>query len=29
MQMPRNAVADSFAMKFIYEKGGKRFEFGT
>jgi uncharacterized membrane protein YphA (DoxX/SURF4 family) len=27
MKMPANAVADSFAMKFIYEKGGKRFEF--
>jgi uncharacterized membrane protein YphA (DoxX/SURF4 family) len=27
MKMPANAVADSFAMKFIYEKQGKRFEF--
>ncbi|MDB5195764.1 MAG: hypothetical protein JWP88_134 [Flaviaesturariibacter sp.] len=27
MKMPANAVQDSFAMKFIYEKSGKRFEF--
>ncbi len=27
MKMPANAVADSFAMKFIYEKQGKQFEF--
>jgi uncharacterized membrane protein YphA (DoxX/SURF4 family) len=27
MKMPANAVQDSFAMKFIYEKDGKRFEF--
>lgn len=27
MKLPPNAVPDSFAMKFIYEKGGKRFEF--
>lgn len=27
MQMPPNAVPDSFAMKFIYEKEGKRYEF--
>lgn len=27
MKLPANAVQDSFAMKFIYEKGGKRFEF--
>jgi uncharacterized membrane protein YphA (DoxX/SURF4 family)/peroxiredoxin len=27
MKMPANAVADSFAMKFIYEKQGKRYEF--
>jgi uncharacterized membrane protein YphA (DoxX/SURF4 family) len=27
MKIPANAVQDSFAMKFIYEKGGKRFEF--
>ena len=28
MKIPPNAVADSFAMKFIYEKEGKRYEFG-
>ncbi|HYH15235.1 MAG TPA: BT_3928 family protein, partial [Flavisolibacter sp.] len=28
MKIPANAVQDSFAMKFIYEKGGQRFEFG-
>ncbi|MDB5253688.1 MAG: hypothetical protein JWP27_2857 [Flaviaesturariibacter sp.] len=27
MQMPANAVQDSFAMTFIYTKGGKRYEF--
>lgn len=27
MKIPPNAVQDSFAMKFIYEKKGKRFEF--
>jgi uncharacterized membrane protein YphA (DoxX/SURF4 family) len=27
MKMPANAVQDSFAMKFIYERDGKRFEF--
>jgi uncharacterized membrane protein YphA (DoxX/SURF4 family) len=27
MKMPANAVQDSFALKFIYEKDGKRFEF--
>jgi uncharacterized membrane protein YphA (DoxX/SURF4 family) len=27
MKIPANAVQDSFAMKFIYEKEGKRFEF--
>ena len=27
MKIPANAVADSFAMKFIYEKEGKRYEF--
>ncbi|MFN2440331.1 MAG: MauE/DoxX family redox-associated membrane protein [Chitinophagaceae bacterium] len=27
MKIPINAVQDSFAMKFIYEKEGKRFEF--
>jgi uncharacterized membrane protein YphA (DoxX/SURF4 family) len=27
MQMPPNAVQDSFAMNFIYTKGGKRYEF--
>jgi uncharacterized membrane protein YphA (DoxX/SURF4 family) len=27
MKMPANAVQDSFAMKFIYEKEGRRFEF--
>jgi uncharacterized membrane protein YphA (DoxX/SURF4 family) len=27
MKMPANAVPDSFAMKFIYERAGKRFEF--
>jgi hypothetical protein len=27
MKMPANAVQDSFALKFIYEKAGKRFEF--
>lgn len=27
MRIPANAVQDSFAMKFIYEKGGRRFEF--
>jgi uncharacterized membrane protein YphA (DoxX/SURF4 family) len=27
MKIPANAIQDSFAMKFIYEKGGKRFEF--
>ena len=29
MKIPANAVPDSFVMKFIYEKGGKRFEFNT
>lgn len=28
MKIPANAVPDSFAMKFIYEKEGKRYEFG-
>lgn len=27
MRIPANAIQDSFAMKFIYERGGKRFEF--
>lgn len=27
MKIPANAVQDSFAMKFIYEKEGKRYEF--
>jgi len=27
MKIPANAIQDSFAMKFIYEKEGKRFEF--
>ena len=27
MQIPQNARPDSFAIRFIYEKGGKRFEF--
>ncbi len=27
MKIPANAVQDSFVMKFIYQKGGKRFEF--
>jgi uncharacterized membrane protein YphA (DoxX/SURF4 family) len=27
MKIPANALQDSFAMKFIYEKEGKRFEF--
>lgn len=27
MKIPANAVLDSFAMKFIYEKEGKRYEF--
>lgn len=27
MKIPANAVTDSFAMKFIYEKEGKKFEF--
>lgn len=27
MKLPPNAVPDSFAMKFIYEKGGQRYEF--
>ncbi|ANE49356.1 BT_3928 family protein [Flavisolibacter tropicus] len=27
MKIPANAIQDSFAMKFIYEKDGKRFEF--
>jgi uncharacterized membrane protein YphA (DoxX/SURF4 family) len=27
MKIPKNAVQDSFAMKFIYEKEGRRFEF--
>ncbi len=27
MKMPANAIPDSFAMKFIYERSGKRFEF--
>jgi uncharacterized membrane protein YphA (DoxX/SURF4 family) len=28
MKIPPNAVPDSFAMKFIYEKEGKQYEFG-
>lgn len=28
MKIPANAVPDSFAMKFIYEKEGQRYEFG-
>lgn len=28
MKIPPGAVPDSFAMKFIYEKGGKRYSFG-
>jgi uncharacterized membrane protein YphA (DoxX/SURF4 family) len=28
MKIPPNAVPDSFAMKFIYEKDGKRYEYG-
>ncbi len=28
MKIPPNAIRDSFAMKFIYEKQGKRYEFG-
>lgn len=27
MQIPKNAVPDSFAIRFVYEKGGKQFEF--
>jgi uncharacterized membrane protein YphA (DoxX/SURF4 family) len=27
MKIPANAIQDSFAMKFVYEKEGKRFEF--
>jgi hypothetical protein len=27
MQAPKGAVPDSFAIRFIYEKGGKRYEF--
>jgi uncharacterized membrane protein YphA (DoxX/SURF4 family) len=27
MKIPSNAITDSFAMKFIYKKGGKQFEF--
>ena len=28
MKMPANAVSDSFQMKFIYQRDGKKFEFG-
>ena len=28
MKLPPNAIPDSFAMKFIYERDGKKYEFG-
>lgn len=28
MKIPPNAITDSFAMKFVYERGGKQYEFG-